>query len=210
MDMGLGIQISNAKIQNSSYSYFVQTPNPKLFLGLGVEHKINKKLKICWSLNANPSKIETQFKYHNDTAEAFYKETNSHRDINYGLALGVKYSPISYRKGLSISSGLNFQRISPWEIISTIEFSSGKDSFSLKHDYSYNDFSKQYNSLLYYLNISQQFGKKRKYETVIEYTTTLNKPIFGSDNYYFNEQLIEKSYYRVNMMFLALKLRRQF
>lgn len=162
MDMGLGIQFSNAKIQGSSYNSFVQTPNPKLFLAIGFEHRLNERIKLCMNLNANNSKTETYFNYFDETSRTSYSERNYHKDINYGYALGISYKPHLFKGRFSLGTGLNFQKLSVQTFKSNYKFSSDVDTSVFMHFPNTNDFSKNYNSLLCYINYRVHFWKEKE------------------------------------------------
>lgn len=76
--------------------------------------------------------------------------------------------------------------------------------------FTFNDWTEKYNSIVYYLNIGYSLGKKKKSEILLELNSTLNKPVFGSTDFYYKGQLIESSSYKVNMMFAVIKLRKWF
>ena len=209
IDYGMGMQIIAGKIKNAKYSGLNGFDGPRFFMGFGVEHKITPTIKLCLNLNANTSKVTTSFIYSNDTDQASYSESNWHKDINYGIGLGLKYNPRFWRSKLKIGTGFNFQKLDPFAIGGETLASTQKDTFSLLHIYNFNNFSKAYNSFIFYLNLGCNYGRKKKSEIFLEFSTTLNKPVFGSDQYFYNYELIENSHYRVNTMFLVVKIRRR-
>ncbi len=76
--------------------------------------------------------------------------------------------------------------------------------------YDFNNFSKTYNSFIFYLNLGCNYGRVKKSEIFLEFNTTLNKPVYGSDQYFYNDKLIENLHYRVNTMFILVKIHRKF
>jgi hypothetical protein len=214
LDAGTGFQYSKTKIPNSTLSSIVNSPIPKLFLGFGVEHKFNKRISLILNLNTNFSKTQSKFNYYNDTDQFSYKSKYYHIDLNYGLALGIKYYPEFGKNRFSIGTGLNFQKIAPQEIFSGFDFLGGINGdtsiMSTSQTTNSNNFQKKYNSLIYYLNAGYSIGKKQKSDFIFELNSTLNKPIWGTDEFYYNTQLVEKSSYKINILFAVIKYRRRF
>lgn len=214
IDYGLGFQFSKTKIPNAKYNSLVNSPVPKLFLACGAERKINKRMSLCFSLNTNFSKTETQFNYFNDSDQFSYNSNDYHRDINYGLALGIKYFPLFGRGRFSIGTGINLQKLSAQEIFNSFSFKSGIDSdtslISTIQITNSNNFEKNYNSVIYYLNAGYNLGNKRKMDFIFELNSTLNKPVWGTNEFYYNNYLIERTKFKVNMAFFVFKIRRRF
>jgi len=210
-EIGSGFQFSKSKIEGAKLTSLVQSPNPKLFLGFGIELNLKTRLNLCLSINANPSKTETYTSYYNDTDQMNFTENLLHKDINYGISVGLKYKAKN-NKRLSFGMGINFQKLSVEYLYSDFYFWGGTDT-ALKqiiHVYNSNNFSKLYTSWICYLNVAYAFGKQKKSELIFEFNSTINRPIFGYTELYYNQQLVEKSKYQINQMFMVLKFRQKF
>ena len=206
IEYGFGFQYSKPRIPDSKYSSISNSLSPKLFLGFGVEHKFNKKINLCLNLNTNFSKTETSLIYINNVDLVNFQSLNSHKDLNYGFSLGLKYFPTILKNKRNIGIGLNFQKLSPYSLFQANSISGG----SPIHIHNSNNFDKKYNSLVCYLNTAYSIGDKKKMDLILELNSTVNKPIWGTDEFYINNQLIEKSSYKVNMCFVVIKVRRRF
>ncbi len=206
LDIGAGEQLSKRKIKGSQYNSFVTSPIPKLFLAIGFENKINNRYAILVNLNMNQSKTETSFNYTNNSDGGGYKENVWHKDNNTGLGVGIRYVPKFHKDKFSMGAGFNFQKMA------SMFFSGSKNNTldSTRLISSFNNYTKRYNSWGYYLSIGYNFGKKKKNEALFEFNSTLNKPVFGTSYFYYKNQFVESSSYKVNMLFIVLKLRRKF
>lgn len=209
LNYGMGIQMISGKIKNAKHSRLNSFDGPRFFIGFGMERKITPTIKLCLNLNANTSKVTTFFQYFNDSDKVSYSESNWHKDINYGIGLGLKYTPRFWRSKLKIGTGFNFQKLDPFALGGETSASTQKDTFSLLHLWDFNNFLRTYNSFTFYLNLGCNYGREKKTEIFLEFNTTLNKPFFGSDQYFYNTELIENSHYKVNSMYVLVKICRQ-
>ena len=209
LDVGLGIQHTIGAFPSSSYNKLIQSPNPKMFLGFGLEHKINERLKAITVLNINPSKIETKFSYHSDTGYAILERELKHYDFNFGLSFGIKYNSRFCNNGLSFGTGLNLQKVMFVFESEYMQFGGIDSTESFLYHYSITPKSSKvfFNSIIYYLNVGYFLDRKKKWELLLDANTTLNGPVIIENILYYNDILQVKSINKVNMGFLVLKLR---
>lgn len=209
LDVGLGFQHTMVKFPPNSYNEIIQSPNPKLFLGFGLDHKINDRLKAISVLNINSSRIDKKFDYQNDTGFAQLKQEIKQINFNYGLSMGIKYNPRFANKRLSFGTGLNLQKVSFFFEDENMRFGGIDSTESFRFRFSVVPKSSRvfFNSIVYYLNVGYFLDKKNKWELLIDASRTLNGPIISEDIFYYNDNLIVKSSNKVNLGFIALKLR---
>ncbi len=210
VDLGFGIQFNYKSNLHSSHNSLVQFPNPKLFLGFGVERKTSKRITNYLIINAHQSKTETLFNYINEKENFNFSHRTMHEDVNFGFEFGIQYPLKLAKDRVSIGSGLNVQLLIPQVVQQEYSFTSNGSNGDIEYFFDCNDIPNRYGSLVYKFFIKQNLGKKMKYEIIYELNTTLNKPIRGSAIFYFNNNLIDNSSYKVDMMFMVLKMRKKF
>ncbi len=212
VELGSGIQIVRTNIVNSKYVKFNPNLTPKPFLGVGFNLNINKQVTWESYINSNLCSFETEIKYHNDTDNISYFSRLRHNDFNYGFATGIKYIPNFKDNRFFMSGGLKFQKISIQSYFSDYSLYGGNDSAlsTIYEVYNSNDMNKKYNSFGFYLNLGFIIGKKRSFELLFESEGSVNKPIFGSNEIYYNNKLIEKASYKRNIIFAIFKIRKNF
>ncbi len=212
IEIGTGIQIIKTKIPNSKNIVFNSNLTPKPFLGFGINSTINKQLDFEFNINSNTSSFETEINYFNDSDHISYFSRLRHNDINYGVSSGLKYTPKTKDNRIFTSGGFKFQLISVQSYFSEFRLQGGYDSSKsvVLESFNSNDFSRKYNSFGYFFNIGYKLGKNKNYDLILEITGSFNKPIFGSNEIFYNGELIEKVVYKRNLTFSVLKLRKIF
>ena len=208
-DVGLGFQHTFVKFPRNSYNNIIQSPNPKLFLGFGLDHKINDRLKAISVLNINQSRIDKKFNYQNDTGFAQLTQEIKQIYFNYGLSIGIKYNSQFANKRLSFGTGLNLQKVSFIFENENMRFGGIDSTESFRFRFSTVPKSSRFffNSIVYYLNVGYFLDKEKKWELLLDANTTLNGPVISENIFYYNDNLIEKSINKVNLGFIVLKLR---
>lgn len=211
-EIGSGYLLARQNIEKSKYNSMYNNPVPKIFFGLNYFKAINTKTMVDLGAVFNYSRFENRLQFLSNNSEFIFNSSLFHKDLNYGVSIGLKRKIQNEKIIHSVNGGIKFQKIAVNTLGYAYNFESkGTDTstYTFTENLKSNYIEKDENSMGYYVSWGIK-PQKRKLELLVELTGTINKPYYFSNEIYYQGDAIEKTSYRTNFHYGVIKLRRYF